>query len=295
MAAQPWIWFRGHRMTTAVRDAILAAEQRAGFTFIITQGGFNRGGVLASAGTHDGDAADFRTWHLTQAQVAKMISSLRWAGFAAWYRTTSTAHYGVRPHGFAHRHVHAVPNGWGSPSSGAVAQAIAYRRGFDGLRAMGTDKGGPGHVSTWYQRTTPRRVTPPSATKPTPDPRTDIERLLDAMDEKQLRKIIREEADAALWAPAIPARQGTGDSWGNSTRHNAAQAAATATQALAVVRDLAKKQGVDVDEQAIIAGLKQALAPVIKTAVKAAVEAGGTPDKIADAVVTRMGAALIEG
>ena len=44
------IMFRGYRMTAVFRDAILAAEHRAGFRFTITQGGFNKGGVLASAG-----------------------------------------------------------------------------------------------------------------------------------------------------------------------------------------------------------------------------------------------------
>ena len=154
MSSTPYIWFRGHRMTPAVRDAILAAEQRAGFTFAITQGGFNAGGVAASAGTHDGDAIDLRTWNLDKATITRMVEALRWAGFAAWYRTAG-AQYGVRAQGFAVPHVHAVPNGWGLPSAGARRQVTAYRAGRDGLARNLADVG-PGHVATWRSQTTPR-------------------------------------------------------------------------------------------------------------------------------------------
>ena len=181
----PYIWFRGKRMTPAVRDALLAAEQRAGFNFVVTQGGFNAGGVVASAGTHDGDALDLRTRDLDKAKVTKMIEAMRWAGFAAWYRT-SGAQYGVRAQGFTTPHVHAVPNGWGLPSAGARAQAAAYRARRDGLARNLADIG-PGHVSTWRTKTRPEK----------PDLRTPLERLLDDMDINDLRKIIREETNAA--------------------------------------------------------------------------------------------------
>lgn len=196
MSRAPIISFRGFRMTEPVKQAILAAEQRAGFTFTITQGGHNAGAVAASAGTHDGDAVDFSTRGLTRKQVETMIEALRWAGFAAWFRTTNVAKWGTRPQGFGDEHVHAVPNGWGSPSAGAINQAAAYRAGRDGLARHLADIG-PGHVSTWRNQTTPRR----------PDTRTHLERYLDNMDEKTLRKIIREEAQAAvkaeLWTPVI--------------------------------------------------------------------------------------------
>ena len=185
-----FIWFRGFRMTPAVRDALLAAEQRAGFEFKITQGGFNKGGVTASAGTHDGDALDFRTWHLTKSQVAKMIEALRWAGFAAWYRTVN-AHYGVRAHGFSSYHVHAVPNGWGSPSAGAKRQAINYRNGRDGLASNGTDAGGPGHVSTWYTQTSPRKpITPES--------------WFDMATKKELEEVVMAVLERRDWTKVLP-------------------------------------------------------------------------------------------
>lgn len=171
MAAAPYIHFRGRRMTPVFRDAILAAEQRAGFQFIMTQGGWNAGGVAASAGTHDRDAADWSIRGMTRARVATMIEALRWAGIFASLRT-STALWGVRAQGFAAAHVHGVPNGWGLVSAGARRQAEAYRRGRDGLRGNGPDVG-PGHTHAYRSRLTPMRpqvtVIPPLP-KPAPAP-----------------------------------------------------------------------------------------------------------------------------
>lgn len=192
MADVPYIWFRGKRMTPAFRDAILAAEQRAGRQFTLTQGGFNAGGVAASAGTHDGDAGDWSIRGLNRDRVAAMIEALRWAGIAAWLRTANVPLWETRAQYFSSTHVHGVPNGWGLPSAGARAQADAYRRGRDGLRANLPDIG-PGHVKTWYSQTTPRKPITPGLPPAGVDTRTDLERLLDSMDEAELRKIIREE------------------------------------------------------------------------------------------------------
>lgn len=192
MASQPYIWFRGKRMTPTVRDALLAAEQRAGFKFTITQGGWNAGGVAASAGTHDGDALDLCTRDLTDNQVVLMVEAMRWAGFAAWLRTTKKSRLGVRAQGFETEHVHAVPNGWGMPSAGAERQADKYRAGRDGLRGNRKDAG-RGHTREFVDKTRPER----------PDTRTEIERFLDAMNEKQLRKIIRDETTKAVRAQGL--------------------------------------------------------------------------------------------
>lgn len=161
MSAVPYVWWRGRRFTPAMRDAIVAAENRAGFTFTITQGGFNSGGVLASAGTHDGDALDLSVRDLTEQQVAVAIDCLRWAGIAAWFRTTKVGKWGTRPHGFSSYHIHGVPNGWGSPSRGARDQAAAYRAGRDGLASNGVDAG-PGHTSAYRNRTTPGKPAAPN-------------------------------------------------------------------------------------------------------------------------------------
>ena len=172
MAAVPYIYFRGRRMTPVARDAWLAAEQRCGWEIKpITQGGWNAGGVAASAGTHDRDAADWSIRGKTKSQVAKEIESLRWAGWFASLRTR-TALWGVRAQGFPAAHCHAVPTGWGLVSAGARRQAEAYRRGRDGLRSNGPDVG-PGHTHAYRNRLTPMRpqvtVIPPLP-KPSPVP-----------------------------------------------------------------------------------------------------------------------------
>ena len=147
--------YEGRRFSPEMWAAVSEWRRLAraeGIGFRITQGGFNNGGVAASAGTHDGDAIDLSVSGLTQAQVARLITLGRMVGIAAYFRTTKVAKWGTRAHGFGAYHIHGVPNGWGHPSRGARDQALAYRRGRDGLRQNGPDTG-PGHVSTYRTRT----------------------------------------------------------------------------------------------------------------------------------------------
>lgn len=123
--------FRGYKFAPGTPAAIRWAEKRAGFTFRISQGGYNQGGVSASAGTHDKDAVDFTVRGLTHAQVATMVRALRDAGFAAWHRTTNQ--------GFDSEHVHAVRLGNGDLSRVAAQQAIAYDAHRDGLKSNAPD------------------------------------------------------------------------------------------------------------------------------------------------------------
>lgn len=159
MAATSYIRWRGFKMTPDFRDAVRAAEERAGFTFRMTQGGFNAGGVSESAGTHDGDAGDWSIRGMSLLEATAMIEALRWAGIAASLRTTKVGKWGVRAQGFPSYHVHGVPNGWGRPSRGAVAQAVKYRAGRDGLASNGADVG-PGHVGNFRQRRSPQKPAP---------------------------------------------------------------------------------------------------------------------------------------
>lgn len=216
MAAVPYIWWRGFRMTPEFRDAIQAAEKRAGFAFSVTQGGFNAGGVAASAGTHDGDAADFSVYGpgrvlMSREEVATMIEALRWAGIFASLRTGKSSLYGVRAQGFVTRagadmpHIHGVPNGWGSPSRGARDQAAAYRRGRDGLKGNGPDAGGPGHVSTHRSRTTPMKPTttpglPDSGDDPAAKPTQPEEDTLSTAEESRIMAQLNKRADEILEA-----------------------------------------------------------------------------------------------
>lgn len=99
-------------------------EHQLGVVFPVYQGGWNPGGVGASAGTHDRDAIDLGP----TSQPVKAVKALRDIGFAAWYRTPPLFGY----------HIHAIPimnkaaeRLYLSPS--AADQVTEYRQGGDGL------------------------------------------------------------------------------------------------------------------------------------------------------------------
>lgn len=92
----------------------------------ISQGGYNGGGVAASAGTHDRDALDFRTAGLPLTLQRIWEESLWAVGFAAWHRPY------VR--NLWPEHCHAVPKG-GDLSQGARYQVSAFKAQRNGLRS----------------------------------------------------------------------------------------------------------------------------------------------------------------
>ena len=155
MAIPKLITRAGRRYTPDFDAALLDAEKEAGGTWRRTQGGWNAGGVAASAGTHDRDAVDYSVAGKSEAEVAKLITACRKRGLVASFRTTSTPKWGVRAQGFRSYHVHVVPNLWGYASAGAVHQAREYRAGRDGLKGRGADKGGPGHTRDYTSVTWP--------------------------------------------------------------------------------------------------------------------------------------------
>jgi len=124
-----YIWFEGVKTTPRARDMLI--EARKIFTRRtgkkpprISQGGFNAGGVTASAGTHDRAAFDFATsgWSTT---LHKAWEDALWeVGFAAWHRT--------RIPGLWPEHTHAIPKG-DDLSRGAAAQVRAFQNRRDGL------------------------------------------------------------------------------------------------------------------------------------------------------------------
>lgn len=59
-----------------------------------------------------------------------------------------------------------------------------------------------------------------------------------------------------------------------------------------LVRSLAAKSGIDVDEKALAAEILATLAPTLRDAVSKAATAGGSPEQIADAVVAALGTKL---
>lgn len=101
--------------------------------FDLLQGSYNKGGVGASAGTHDGGGAiDISVNNLNTAQRTSAVQALRMAGFAAWLRTPSQ---GPWPY-----HIHAIAIGDKQMSSGAASQVRDYLAGRNGLANHAPDK-----------------------------------------------------------------------------------------------------------------------------------------------------------
>ena len=133
MAEGPYtrVTWRGKKVNARTRDALLYAEKQwrkkyPGKRIEITQGSYNKGGVQASAGTHDGGGVvDLRTRNLSKAQRVALVHALKDAGFAAWYRTEAQ---GFSPH------IHACAFADKEMAAGAKQQCVAYDAGRDGLR-----------------------------------------------------------------------------------------------------------------------------------------------------------------
>ena len=162
------------------------------------------GAADASAGTHGAPPAaiDIRTRGLTLAQILALVALLRECGWAAtWYRDW-----------VGNYHIHAACDI--STWTPARYQITAVKAGYDGLGSGGR-KGKDPHArpSTW--RTAKTGAT--WARAQIAAEKSDIERLLDTMNEAQLRAIIRQESQAgASNALRTPATKGRGDEWDNT-------------------------------------------------------------------------------
>lgn len=129
-----YILFEGFRMDARTRDMLVEARVNCQAPLFVTQGGFNAGGVAASAGTHDGGGAlDIRARNLTKAQIAEAVLRLRQVGFAAWHRTPDQGNWV--------EHIHCIAVGCTSLSRGAKNQVTAYHNGRNGLANNRADDG----------------------------------------------------------------------------------------------------------------------------------------------------------
>jgi hypothetical protein len=151
-----YVWWRGGKFNKASIASLLAAEKLAKLPVRVVQGGYNRGIVSASAGTHDGGGVvDMSVSGWSQSQINRMLLALRRAGWAAWHRRPSQ--------GFTH-HIHAVRNGDSTASWGAKAQVTAYRNGRNGLAGNGRDDG-PGAVYTTWSKSPYNPANKPKAVR----------------------------------------------------------------------------------------------------------------------------------
>lgn len=132
MSALDRVTLRGYKFNRQTRAAILWAERQAGFEFSIAQGSFNRGGVSASAGTHDGSSVDFGMAGVSNARRLAALKALKQAGFAAWMRTSAD---GFEPH------IHAIPFGQDKDVSWAAKEQLdSFDQGYNGLANNAKDR-----------------------------------------------------------------------------------------------------------------------------------------------------------
>lgn len=151
------VLFRGYTFDKRTVDMIKYAEKLAGFTFKITQGSYNTGGVSASAGTHDGGGAvDFSLRLVTPAKRGKILRALKDTGFAAWHRPARV--------GIWNAHIHAIAIGCGDLAPVAERQVKAYDAHRDGLAGNAPDPTYRANPAVRYnsnlKRPVPRKVAP---------------------------------------------------------------------------------------------------------------------------------------
>ncbi|MGZ0151868.1 hypothetical protein ACXJJ3_32750 [Kribbella sp. WER1] len=129
-----YITFEGFRMDARTRDMLIELRRITTAPVVLTQGGFNKGGVAASAGTHDGGGAlDIRARNLTDTQIREVVLRARQVGFAAWHRTPAQGKWV--------EHIHMIAVGCPSLSAGAKKQVTAYKNDRNGLANNGKDDG----------------------------------------------------------------------------------------------------------------------------------------------------------
>lgn len=116
--------WRGYKFTRRAIQSLRWVEEKSGVRINPAQGSFNSGGVAASGGTHDGEAIDIRVGGMGPVEIKTLVTWLRKAGWAAWYRAPIPGLWGP--------HVHAVPT-TGKLSAQAAYQVRAFDAGRDGL------------------------------------------------------------------------------------------------------------------------------------------------------------------
>lgn len=137
--------FRGVTVSTRTRDMIVEAERLLGWKLVPVQGSYNKGGVGASAGTHDGGGAiDLRARDLTAAKKSAAVTALRRVGFAAWHRVAIA--------GVWVEHIHAIAIADAELSSGAKNQVADYKSGRNGLANNGKDNGTRAYVNVTWEK-----------------------------------------------------------------------------------------------------------------------------------------------
>lgn len=126
-------------------------ERRLGVKLPIVQGSYNKGGVAASAGTHDDGGAEDVPPGVPGATADQIVLEARLVGYAAWHREAIP---GVWP-----EHIHMIAIGDRQMSAGARAQVSAYLAGYNGLGHLGRGGKDDGpRVARWHRWPLVRRI-----------------------------------------------------------------------------------------------------------------------------------------
>lgn len=126
---------------------LVLAEKRLGYPLTVVQGSYNKGGVSASSGTHDGGGAV----DLAPFDWKRKVRVLRELGFAAWHRPAIRGLWG--------EHIHAILIGNTKASRGAKSQVASYKAHRNGLANNAVD-------NSWHP--SPIKDAAYSTAKPTP-------------------------------------------------------------------------------------------------------------------------------
>jgi len=117
--------YGGRTVNQRTKVLLQRAAEIYGSPFYLVQGSYNRGGVSASAGTHDGGGVvDVDVSNMNTSQRLNAVQALRKAGFAAWLRTPAE--------GFSY-HIHACAIGDREMAYVAKDQVQSYFNGRNGL------------------------------------------------------------------------------------------------------------------------------------------------------------------
>lgn len=169
-----------------------------GLQIFVAQGGFNAGGVAASAGTHDRAAVDVSGSILSPDERWTVVTAMRRVGFAAWIRTPAE--------GFAW-HIHGVPIN-GDLSTAARAQVVQYSKHQNGLAGAGPDDGPTGYYdATWEKYSGSSAYRPPINTNGT----SEEDSL--PFTEADIRRFIAEEATKVSRSESYSGAADLGRGW----------------------------------------------------------------------------------
>jgi hypothetical protein len=131
------VTFRGVTLDSRTREMMQQVEKHWGRATVPTQGSYSTK-VGASASTHAGGGAiDLSVSGLSSTQRNELILTMRYVGFAAWYRPTRAGVWSAHVHAIAIQDGGKADRGILAPS--AHRQVIEYYDGYDGLAGDGRD------------------------------------------------------------------------------------------------------------------------------------------------------------